>query len=177
MSDNQSHYDSLSGHHEYLWTICRDMLHIPPSGLVIQVIYKLCWVFPCSPPPSSPQTGPSALELGHLWDQTGRCNRRSSWQAPPDHPRCSTETLLCKTCWTGERERSERTCPSSPDPCSYLREGDIQCQLGFTVFMNLFLLKPVLTAPKTETEVQEPNVEILSLWMWRRQHHMLFEYY
>lgn len=74
-----------------------------------------------SPPPSSPQTDPSALWPGHLWDQTGRCSRRSSWRAPPVRPRCSRGKLRDTTCWTGERGRTSRTCPSSPGPCSYLR--------------------------------------------------------
>lgn len=74
-----------------------------------------------SPPPSSPQRGPLALGPGHLWDRTGRCNRRSSWPAPPDCPRCSRGTWRDTTCWTSEWEQTSRTCPLSPDPCSSLR--------------------------------------------------------
>lgn len=75
----------------------------------------------CSPPPSSPQTGPLALGPGHLWDRTGRCNRRSNWPAPPDRLRCSRGKLRGTTCWTGEREQTSHTCQSSLGPCSYLR--------------------------------------------------------
>lgn len=65
--------------------------------------------------------GPLTLGPGHLWDQTGRCNRRSSWPAPLDRPRCSTERLRDTTCWTGAWEQTSHTCQLCPGPCSYLR--------------------------------------------------------
>lgn len=98
------------------------------------VLYRSCDIShsSCSPPPSSPLMGPLTLGPGHLWDQTGRCNRRSSWPAPLDHPRCSIERSRDTTCWTGAWEQTSHTCQLCPGPCSYLRmekSSGSHCQL------------------------------------------------
>lgn len=84
------------------------------------ITFLISCSFLCSPLPSSPQTDPLALWPGHLWDRTGRCNRRSSWPAPPDCPRCSRGKWRGTTCWTSEWEQTSRTCLSFPGPCSSL---------------------------------------------------------
>lgn len=113
-------------------------------------------VFGLSPPPSSPLTGPSALWPGHLWDQTGRCSRRSSWPEPPDRPHCSTETSPCTTCWTDGWEQNGHTFLPSPGPCSYLGK---ECQ-------KLNLLWCRHTAPFRSTEEVKPVKVTVHLWLW-----------
>lgn len=91
----------------------------------------------CSPPPSSPQTAPSALWPGRPWGRTGRCSPKSSWPAPLGRPRCSTAKSRGTTCWTGGRGRTSRTCPSSLGPCSYLGGGECRSMLVWTMMMGL----------------------------------------
>lgn len=73
-----------------------------------------------SPPPSSPQMDPSALEPGHLWGQTGRCSPRSNWPEPPVHRHCSRGMSHGRTCWTSEKGRIAHTYLLSLAPYSYL---------------------------------------------------------
>lgn len=109
-----------SSQHQFANT--RHLLSAVPMGWAISISFVAGQLYHwwSSPPLSALQMDPSALWPGHLWGQTGKCSRRSSWPEPPVHRHCSIRMSHGRTCWTSEQEQIAHTYLSSLCPCSYL---------------------------------------------------------